>query len=295
MNPNLQGKTIVITGANAGIGLETSRELARMNAHVVMIGRNQIKLELAAKDIRQTTGTNRIDTLVADLSSQAQIHRLAQDIKRSYPKIDVFLHNAGVFPHTYSLTEDGIETAWAVNLLAPFLLNHLLTDHLLQNTPARVILVSSSSQQNAKLDLERTGPPARFNMMENYGRSKLAATMFTYELARRFQGTGVTVNCLHPGSVRTDIGDEMKGLLGAAWWLMSRFLLSPQQGALTSIYAASAPELEGVTGQYLVKTKPERSNPISYDQNLAERVWNVCAEMTSVTLEDRGKQTVPRR
>ncbi len=291
MNPDLEGKTIIVTGANAGIGLETCRALAGMNAQIVMVGRNPSKLESAAKDVRRTTGNDRVDTLVADLSSQTQVRRLAHDLKRSHPKIDVLLHNAGVFSHEYHLTEDGIETAWAVNVLAPFLLTQLLHDQLLLSAPVRVVIVSSSSQQNAKLDLERTGPPARFNMMENYGHSKLAATMLTYELARRFVETAVTVNCVHPGSVRTDIGDEMKGLLGAAWWLMSRFLLSPQQGAVTSIYAASSSELEGVTGQYLVKTKPARSNPISYDQKLAEQVWMRCTQMTGLTLEDSVPQT----
>lgn len=282
MTQGLKDRVVVVTGANSGIGLETAPGLAGRGAHVVMVSRDRQKGERAAEDVRRGTGNPRVDLLLADLSSQAEVRRLADDVLERYPRVHVLLHNAGVILPERRLSPDGIEMNLAVNHLAPFLLTALLQDRLIESRPARVVNVGSDSQQRAKLDLDDLHSRHRYSMFGAYGRSKLLQTICTYELARRLSGRGVTANILHPGAVRTGLGDELSGVLSGVWWVMSRFLLSPEQGAQNSIYVAAAPELEGVTGQYFVKRRPAKSNPLSYDEALAGQVWELSAQLVGL-------------
>lgn len=278
----VNGHTIVVTGANSGVGLETARRLARLGAQVVMVSRNRQKGEQALDDVRRSTGNHQVDLLLADLSSQAEVRRLAAQLLDRYPRVHVLVHNAGVILPDRRLSPDGIEMNLAVNHLAPFLLTHLLQDRLVEGGPARIINVCSDSQQRAKLDLHDLQAQKHYSMFGAYGTSKLLQTMCTYELARRLSGSGVTANCLHPGAVRTGLGDELHGMLAGVWWVMSRFLMSPEQGAQNSIYVATAPELAHVSGQYFVKQRAAKSNPLSYDQGLTRQVWDLSAKLCGI-------------
>ena len=282
MDLPLEGKTIVVTGANAGIGLATTKELVRMGAYVMMVSRNRQKGQIALDEVRHSTNRSNVDILYADLSVLSDIQRLAIELLDRLPEIQVLINNAGVFLSERRLSQDGLEMNFAVNCLAPFLLTHLLLDRLLASQPARIVNVTSNSQQNAKLDWNNLQAEKNYSLFGTYGTSKLLETLWSYELARRIKSQGVTVNCLHPGSVKSDIGDEMRGGLALLWRAMKPFLITPEQGAKTSVWAATAPELEQVTGQYFVKKKSTDSNLLSYDIENQRRAWNLCALLSGL-------------
>jgi retinol dehydrogenase 14 len=280
--PSLHGKTVLVTGATSGIGKATARALARMGARVLIVGRDPAKCAAVQDELKADTGGT-VERLAADLSSQASIRQLAEEVRSRTGGLHVLVNNAGGYFGSRRLTVDGLEYTFALNHLAYFLLTNLLLDMLVKSAPARVVSVSSGAQAMGRIDFNDLQGEKRYGPQRAYSQSKLANVLFTYELARRLAGTGVTANCLHPGVVRTGFGKAdpspfMRFMIDTA----SRFMLSPEDGAATSVHLASSPEVEGVSGTYFAKSKPVRSSRISYDAGTAERLWAISAELTGL-------------
>ena len=283
MNTRMQGKICLLTGATSGIGKATALGLANMGATVVLVSRNKDKGEALKSELVQQTGNTALAVLSADLSSQASIHQLVADFKQHYQHLHVLINNAGLFAGSRKETVDGIEMTLAVNYLAPFLLTNLLLDVLKASAPARIVTVSSDAQSMGLLKLDDLQMTKRYRMFSAYAQSKLAEILFTYELARRLEGTGVTANCLHPGFVRTNIGQDSTNPLSRS---LTRLIfapgISPEAGAKTSLYLASSPDIAGVTGKYFVKSIPKRTVPISYDEATQKRLWEISASLVKL-------------
>lgn len=278
---NMQGKVILVTGATNGIGLEAARVLARMGAHVAIVGRNPQKTRDAAATLTQETGGD-VTPLIGDLSVLAGVHQVAEAFKTQFDRLDVLLNNAGAVFNTYQRTADGYEMTFALNHLNYFLLTHLLLDMLKASAPARIVNVSSDAHRVGKMDFDNLQAEKRFGGFRAYGMSKLANVMFTYELARRLEGTGITVNALHPGFVRSGFGHNTQGLMGRLMPLIQIGAITVEKGAETSVYLASSPEVEGVTGKYFVKSKPVASSKASYNEADWRRLWEVSEKLTGV-------------
>lgn len=284
VNTNMQGKVCIVTGANSGIGKATTMGLAQMGATVVMVCRDQSKGEEVQNEIKEKSGNDSIDLILADLASQASIRQLAEDIQQRYQQLHVLINNAGIVNLTRRETPDGFEVMFAVNYLAPFLLTNLLLEKLKASAPARIVNVSSDSHEAGYIRMDDLQSEKQYKFMRSYGQSKLALVLFTYELARRLQGTGVTANCLHPGFTATNIGQNGVGTVGRniVKLIFSRLGISPEEGARTSIYLASSPEVEGVTGKYFTKSIPVRSAPISYDETLQHQLWEETTKLVNL-------------
>jgi len=283
LNRSAQGRIAVVTGANAGIGLETVRGLAIRGAHVVMVCRSRERGEVARRALVEQTANDRLDLLVADLSSQRQIRQLVKEITDRYDRVDVLVNNAAAVYSARALSEDGIEMQLAVNHLAYYLLARLLRDHLENAGRARVINVTSRAHFRGRIDFDDLNGSRRYFGPTAYNQSKLANVLFTYELARRLAGTGITANCCHPGLVRTRIGNKHTTPFHSLLHSLSCVLgVAPAVGARTAITLASAPAVEGVTGQYFAKARPARSSAATYDRDVATRLWEVSAELTGL-------------
>jgi retinol dehydrogenase-14 len=280
VTPPMTGKTVLITGATSGIGKATAMGLASMGASVVMVGRDRGRGEAAMADIKENSGNASVGLMLADLSSQEQIRRLAHEIKEAYPRLDVLINNAGVIRSERITTAAGLETTFAVNHLAYSLLTNLLLDRLKAGAPSRIVNVASGEQRNGTIDFDDLQGEKGYKGAKAYSQSKLATVLFTYELARRLEGTGVTANCLHPGVVGTNLGSGVSGAFGFVVRALTPLMKSPEKGAQTSIYLASSPEVEGLSGRYFVKKAEARSSNVSYDERIARRLWEVSAELT---------------
>jgi retinol dehydrogenase 14 len=273
----MTGRTVLITGATGGIGKATALGLATMGAHVAITGRDPRRAEAAAREIR-AAGGGQVDVFVADLSAQAEVRRLADDVLQRLPRLDVLVNNVGGYWNTRHVTADGLEHTFALNHLAPFLLTNLLLDRLKDDAPARVVTVSSHAHTGGRIDLDDLQGEQSYSGARAYNQSKLANVLFSYELARRLRGTSVTANALHPGVVRTSFGaEDPAGVQRVLVPLMRPFMKSPAQGAATSVHVASAPELEQVSGRYFANNAPKLSSARSYDEAVAARLWQVSA------------------
>jgi len=283
VNTLMQGKVCMVSGATSGIGKATALGLAQMGATVVMVSRDRARGEAAQSEIKTKSGNNAVDLLIADLSSQQSVRQLAENFKRNYTQLHVLINNAGVFMLTRRETVDGLEMTFAVDYLAPFLLTNLLLDVLKASAPARIVNVSSESHEAGYIKMDDLQAKKGYRPMRVYGQAKLALVLFTYELARRLQGTGVTANCLHPGLVATNIAQrDLWPIARTAAKLVLFFGISPEEGAKTSIYLASSPDVEGVTGKYFVKSIPKRSTPISYNESLQQQLWEESAKLVNL-------------
>jgi NAD(P)-dependent dehydrogenase (short-subunit alcohol dehydrogenase family) len=280
---SMDGKLCLVTGATAGIGYFTALEIARMGASIVILGRDRTRCESSVKTIQEQSGNPSIEYLVADLSSQTQIRTVAHKFYEQHDHLDVLVNNAGGFFLRRKLSVDGIEMTLAVNHLAYFLLTILLMDALKKSPAARVINVSSGSHYNEHLDFNNLQLRKFYNPIQAYGRSKLANILFTYELARRLEGTHITSNALTPGMVTTDIWKKVsRWLTPLINPVMQRIAQTPLQGAQTSIYLATSPEVECVSGKYFADKKPIKSSLVSYDQVSAKHLWDVSLERVSL-------------
>ncbi len=282
MMTEMQGKICVVTGATSGIGQAAAQALAAMGAHVVLVGRNPSKGAETQTQIRFATGSQTVDFIPSDLSSQASIRELAAQIDEKYPKLDVLLNNAGAVFAKREVSPDGIEMTFALDHLNYFLLTNLLLDKLKATPGARVVSVSSTAQTGMHINFKDLQGERFYVGYLAYGQAKLANVLFTYELAQRLEGTGVTANCLHPGVVATGFGHNRPGPLDIAFKLATPFLLSPEKGARTSVYLASSPEVAGVSGKYFARCKPRRSAAASYNRDTARRLWDVSLQMTGL-------------
>ncbi len=279
---NMAGKVVLITGGTGGIGRVTAEKLAGMGAEVVIIARNREKAQRVVNEIKQGTGNQNVDFLIADLSSQAQVRQVADEFRHRYNRLDVLINNAGGFFMKRELSVDGIPYTWALNHYAYFLLTNLLLDMLEASAPSRIINVSSAAHLGASIDMQALRNDHTRGGYVAYGDTKLANVLFTYELARRLQGTGVTVNALHPGFVATNFAKNNGALYNLAMVLLRPFAISPEKGAETSVYLASSPEVEGVTEKYFVKQEPVQSSKASYDQGAARQLWEISEEKTGL-------------
>jgi NAD(P)-dependent dehydrogenase (short-subunit alcohol dehydrogenase family) len=282
--PSMHGKICMVTGATAGIGEVTASALADMDATVIVVSRNETRCTATVERIKAKTGNPSVEYLVADLTSQKDIRQMVDEFKRQHNQLHVLVNNAGSFFLQRKESIDGIEATWALNHMSYFYLTKLLLDTLKSSAPARIVNVSSNAHVRERLDLEDVELNKGYSGFRAYGRSKLANLLFTYELARRLDGSGVTVNALHPGFVRTRIGNNSGKLAEWGWSLYARLSggLTPEEGAQTSIYLASSPDVESVSGKYFVKQKAVDSNPASYDKASAKRLSEISEEMIRV-------------
>ncbi len=276
---DMTGKVCLITGANAGIGKQTALGLARMHTTVVMVCRDGERGFTSQQAIKQQSGNDSIELMICDLASQNSIRRLASDFKERHDRLDVLINNAGVLLREHSLNEDGIENTFATNHLGYFLLTNLLLDVLKKSAPARIVNVASTAHKYGKLNIGEWVTGADYGAFSAYANSKLANVLFTYELARRIEGTGVTANCLHPGGVGTNL---FRGLPGFLQSLIRLVTISPERGARTSIYLASSPDVEGVSGKYFARRKQENSSAASRNEEVARRLWEVSEDVTGL-------------
>lgn len=277
---NMQGKVCLITGSTSGIGKVTARELAAMGATVVMVCRNRTKGEAVLAEIKAASGNKQITLIVADLSSLAEVRRAADEFKQKYTQLHVLINNAGGINAERKVTPDGLEYTFATNYLAPFLLTTLLLDELKASAPARIINVSSVGHTRGTIDFADLQGTQRYSFTKAYGQSKLAQIYFTYELADRLKGTGVTVNALHPGMVASNFNDGMKALahfIGAL--IYATMGISVEKGAQTTLYLATSPEVESVSGKYFSNSKETPSSERSYDLATRQRLWQVSEEV----------------
>ena len=279
---DMRGKVCAVTGANSGIGKETALALARMGATVVLVCRSEARGTEALADIKAQTGNDAVSLVVADFSSQRQVREAAAAIQEKCDRLDVLVNNAGVTPWERRVTdENGLELIFAVNHLAPFLLTNLLLDLLKSSAPARIVTVSSGAHRRVPLNFDDLQNEQRYVPFDVYSQSKLANVYFTYELARRLEGTGVTANCLHPGVVSTALFRHLPPFLGLAVKLARPLLLTPAQGADTVVYLAAAPEVAEVSGRFYERREAVESSPVSYDAEAARRLWEVSEALTA--------------
>lgn len=275
----MTGKVCIVTGANTGIGKETALGLARLGATVVMVCRDRDRSDAPLSEIKQKSGNDRVELMICDFSSQNSIRQFAEDFTQRHDRLDVLVNNAGVVLRKRSLTEVGIESTFAINHLGYFLVTNLLLDVLKKSAPSRIVNVSSTAHRFGKLDINAWPVGRDYTAFGAYANSKLANVLFTYELARRLEGTGVTANCLHPGGVGTNLYRGLPNFLQA---LIKLVTISPARGARTSIYLASSSEVEGVTGKYFVRRRQHESSEASRNDEAARILWEVSAELTGL-------------
>lgn len=280
----MQNKNILITGATAGIGLETAKQLAKKGANVYIVGRSKDKAETAVGEIKKYSGNANVFYFVADLSSQASIRTLAKEINGSINALDVLINNAGAVFQERQFSTDNIELTFATNHLNYFLLTHLLLDLLKQTPHARIVNVASDSHYKGRIDFDDLYMKSNYAGLKAYERAKLCNVLFTIELAERLKNTGITVNALHPGRVKTDIGSKNSGLLYTLGWAYFKTFsaISIEEGAKTSIYLASSDEVKGVSGRYFATCKEKEPSRYSKTEGLKEKLWAISAELTGL-------------
>ena len=280
---DLQGKTVVVTGATSGIGRATAIGLARLGPRLVLLGRNPERCDETLAAIKTETGRSDVELVRCDMSSLAGIRTAADEVNTLAPRIDVLVNNAGVTMTSRTVTDDGFETTFAVNHLAYFALTRHLLPNIIGAAPARIVNVASDAHRFVRgIDLGDLQNERAFSGMRVYGQSKSANIHFTRELARRLEGTGVTVNALHPGGIRSNLGRGNGALTDAVHRVVQLFLKSPEQGASTSIYLASDPDVEGKTGGYYARSRPAKPATHCLDGETAEKLWEISEKLTGV-------------
>ena len=278
----MQGKVCIVTGSNSGIGKATAEGLAKLGARVIMVVRNQQRGEEARSEIIKNSGNDSVDLLLCDLASMSDIKKLADVFLSRYSRLDVLINNAGAVFDEREVTVDGFERTLAVNYLAPFLLTRELLTILKTSAPARVINLTSGLHVRGRVDFEDLQSERHYSGMSAYANAKLMVLMFTYELAKRLNGTGITVNAVHPGFVATNLGRNTGSKRSSVMFGMMRpFQISPQKAAETPVYLASSPEVQEMTGRYWSKMQERRSSEASYDRETQERLWTVTEDLIS--------------
>lgn len=280
---SLAGSTALVSGATSGIGFETALGLARRGAHVVLGARSRSRGQRAVQAIAESVRGARAEFVLGDLSSLSEVRRFAHDFREQYARLDILVNNVGGLFLGRQTSAEGLEMTFALNHLSYFLLTELLQPMLIESAPARIVNVSSEAHRNASINFDDLNLTRRYFGWTAYGQSKLANVLFTYELARRLEGSGVTANALHPGFVRTGLGTKNTSpLLRILVWLIFRMGMSPRQGAQTSLLLAASPEVEGVSGEYYSVERRVRSSRRSYDEAAAQRLWDISQELVAV-------------
>lgn len=278
---SLRGKRCLVTGATSGIGKVTATALAQMGAELVIHGRNQEKTEKTVKEIQSASGNPNLSYLLADFSNLDQVRDMAEKFQEKHNRLDILVNNAGAFFNRRVTSQHGVEMTFLVNHLAPFTLTNSLLDLLKKSSPSRIINLSSEGHRQGSLDLNDLNFNKGYFGMKAYGRSKLANILFTVELARRLEGSGVTVNAVHPGHIATDMWKNNFGILGPLLkWIMEQVALSPQEGAENTIYLASSPEVADISGKYFIKNQPASPSADALDPDLARQLWAISEDLT---------------
>lgn len=282
----MKDKIVLITGASSGIGLQTAKDLAVQGAQLVLVARSEDKLKEAVAAIKAQTPSATAKYYLADFSSQKSIRTLAENITRNYTKIDVLINNAGAVVPDFQLTEDGLEKTIATNHFAYFIITNELLPLIQKSDYARIVNVASGSHYQGKIDFESFTKEKGYFIMKAYAQSKLANVLFTYELAERLKGTHVTVNCLHPGFVKTEIGNKKTNWYSSLFWSLGTMLggITVQNGAKTSVYLASSAEVKGVTGKYFDKCKAVEPNKDAYNSELRKQLWQASENFAKATV-----------
>lgn len=282
----MRGRTVLVTGANSGIGLETAAALAAMGARVVLTARDPAKGKWAVEEIRSRHPDADVATMELDLSRLADVRSFASDFLERFPQLHVLVNNAGAWLDRRSTTADGFEAMFQVNHLGPFLLTNLLLDRMKGSAPARILTVASEAHRAVRLDFDDLQGERRYRWIRVYLRTKLCNVLFARELARRLSGTGVTSSSLHPGSwpVRTRMtrDGDTHGLFAIGARISAPLLLSPAKGARTTVHLASSPDVEGRTGEYWVRRRPRRPSRAALDDEAAARLWDVSARLVGL-------------
>ncbi|HEX3953546.1 MAG TPA: SDR family oxidoreductase [Stellaceae bacterium] len=275
-------RVALVTGASAGIGFETALGLAHAGFHVIIAGRDPARTEEAARSVCERANSSAVETAIADFASLDAVRELAETVLARHERLDVLVNNAGQITPRYQKTEDGYEMTFAVNHLAPFLLTNLLLDRLRESAPSRIVTVASQAHKGAQLNLLRLHSERRWNSRKAYGRAKLCNILFTRSLARRLEGSGVFTACLHPGVVRTAIGDRAGSLAGLGWRLVKPFLIGPEEGAETSLFLATTADPTTFYGTYVIGKKIAAPDALARDDDLAEQLWTESARLVGL-------------
>jgi NAD(P)-dependent dehydrogenase (short-subunit alcohol dehydrogenase family) len=278
----LEGKVALITGGTSGIGKAAAKALAEMGAEVVVSGRSEERGRAATEEIRGESGSGKVSLMLADLAVQAEVRALVREFAKHHERLDVLVNNAGLIQSKRTETPDGLELTLAVNHLAPFLLTNLLLELLKGSAPSRIVTVSSEARRGASIDFEDLQSERSYRSFRVYGMTKLANILFSYELAERLEGTGVVANCVHPGGVNTNFGNNSRGLGALIFRAFKPFMRTPEQGAETTVYLASAPEAGEMTGRYLTDRRVISSFEEPHDGATQKRLWEVSEELTNL-------------
>lgn len=283
----MNGKRVLITGATNGIGVQAALDLLKLGADVTIVGRDDAKTRRVCAELKTSSGSDKVDMLIADLSAMDEVRRIAAEFRSKHDRLDVLLNNAGAVFSNYQQSVDGYEMTFALNHISYYLLTHLLLDILLgtakEQGEARIINVSSSAHRNATLRLEELRDESGYSFMNSYGASKLMNVLFTYELARRLEDSAVSVNAVHPGLVDTGFGHNTGRLWSALIKAAQKlFGISPEKGAETLVYLASSPDVAGISGKYWNEKQQKRSSDNSCDREQQTRLWKYSAEATGV-------------
>ena len=276
-------KICLVTGGNSGIGKSVALGLAKMGATVVVVSRNKEKGQTAVTDIIEKSGNKNVELIQADMSSQNSIHQLVDEFRARHEKLHLLINNAGVYLTKRSETEEGLESTFAVNHLGPFLLTSLLVDILKTSAPSRIVNVTSDAHKGARINFDDLQGEKKFSGWQAYGQSKLAMILYTHGLAKKLEGTGVTVNSAHPGVVRTNFAKNNGGLVMLGFRFLGMFFISPESAAKRILYVATSPDLEGVTGKYFTKMHEVKSSQESYDDDSAGRLWQISEQLTHLS------------
>jgi len=278
---NMNGKVCLVTGATDGIGKVSARVLAELGAKVIIVGRNPEKSAIVLAELRSISGNENIDLLMADLAVMQEVRDLAEQVISRYDRIDVLLNNAGGYFTKHEITSDGLEMTFALNHMSYFLLTNKLMELLKYSAPARIVNVSSDAHYGVDMEFENLNGEQEYKAWKAYQKSKLANVLFTYELLKKVPGN-ITVNCLHPGFVATNFGHNNGGFFGPVLKIAQRVsAIDPEEGAKTSIFLCSAPEVKGVSGKYFYKCQPKTSSRESRNMDTGKRLWQISSDITS--------------
>jgi len=278
---NMNGKVCLVTGATDGIGKVSARVLAELGAKVIIVGRNPEKSAIVLAELRSISGNENIDLLMADLAVMQEVRDLAEQVISRYDRIDVLLNNAGGYFTKHEITSDGLEMTFALNHMSYFLLTNKLMELLKYSAPARIVNVSSDAHYGVDIEFENLNGEQEYKAWKAYQKSKLANVLFTYELLKKVPGN-ITVNCLHPGFVATNFGHNNGGFFGPVLKIAQRIsAIDPEEGAKTSIFLCSAPEVKGVSGKYFYKCQPKTSSRESRNMDTGKRLWQISSDIAS--------------
>jgi|TARA_B100000508_G_scaffold79138_1_gene61601 NAD(P)-dependent dehydrogenase (short-subunit alcohol dehydrogenase family) len=278
---NMNGKVCLVTGATDGIGKVSARVLAELGAKVIIVGRNPEKSAIVLAELRSISGNENIDLLMADLAVMQEVRDLAEQVISRYDRIDVLLNNAGGYFTKHEITSDGLEMTFALNHMSYFLLTNKLMELLKYSAPARIVNVSSDAHYGVDMEFENLNGEQEYKAWKAYQKSKLANVLFTYELLKKVPGN-ITVNCLHPGFVATNFGHNNGGFFGPVLKIAQRIsAIDPEEGAKTSIFLCSAPEVKGVSGKYFYKCQPKTSSRESRNMDTGKRLWQISSDIAS--------------